>query len=374
MTRRAALVAASLALATCWLMPGVIRGNMAPTVMPGHAVGEPAGELADVHIEREQLNFDLRPLADGDAVTVEATYQVRNDGAPRQLDLVFVAAGLVDGDGGVWLDGAPVDYTTERLTPSAEPPPGIPWRPPQTTPQLAGGTVGYSAQYEGLLRFSLELGAGAHEIRVRYPAEATAYTGASPARFWQLGYSLAPARQWASFGTLDVVVQLPPGWHFAASPELTRQGDEARGSFAGIPADAIGMTMQFPVSDPDPISWLLIGVASVTGLALAALVGYLFGRAGRRPSSAWPINLLYALVASFVAIFLRGTIMRDETSVPASQAAWGYFPGIGDAIGDAFTAIAGFVVMLPVLFLAMQVVATLIGRRAAGRRPLETAG
>ena len=86
-----------------------------------------------------------------------------------------------------------------------------------------------------------------------------------PVRYWQLGYVLSPARQWASFGTLDVSVQLPSGWSFASSPGLARSGDEARGSFQGVPADSLGMTAQFPYTVAPAISLPLIGIVIALG-------------------------------------------------------------------------------------------------------------
>ena len=54
---------------------------------------------------------------------------------------------------------------------------------------------------------------------------------------------LAPARAWDGFGGLDVTVHLPACWAAASRPELARVGDELRGSFDAVPADALALTV-----------------------------------------------------------------------------------------------------------------------------------
>src|SRR5206468_1311808 len=93
----------ALPLATGW-------ANMAAppepyTVRAGSAAGEAMGGLRDVFIEHETLRLDLRPLEDGRPARVDAAYRVRNDGAARALDLLFVANGLARGAATVTVDG-----------------------------------------------------------------------------------------------------------------------------------------------------------------------------------------------------------------------------------------------------------------------------
>ena len=119
-----------LPLATGW-------GNMAAppdpaTVRHGSRVGEPAGGVRDVTIERETLHIDLRPLADAKPARVDATYRLRNDGPARTLDLLFVANGLANGGGSVAVDGRPVAAAPGQ--PAATLPAS--WRAPESTPAL----------------------------------------------------------------------------------------------------------------------------------------------------------------------------------------------------------------------------------------------
>jgi len=53
--------------------------------------------------------------------------------------------------------------------------------------------------------------------RGSYPAEAAVYRTSQLMPVWQLGYVLAPAREWGGFGRLDVRVELPRGWEAAAT-------------------------------------------------------------------------------------------------------------------------------------------------------------
>jgi hypothetical protein len=64
---------------------------------------------------------------------------------------------------------------------------------------------------------------------------------------WQLPYILAPAREWASFGGLDVTVYLPETWQAASKPSLEREDNVLRGSFAHVPADCLALAVRAPV-------------------------------------------------------------------------------------------------------------------------------
>src|SRR5688500_2611724 len=190
--------AAAVTLLLMALPGGTGWANMAEppepyTLRPGTSAGEPAGGLRDAVIEHETLRFDLRPREDGKPVLVDAAYRVRNDGAPRELDLLFVADGLARGATSVTVDGRPV-----ASTPGAAGALPRSWRPPATTPGFdsAGATIPYESRRQGTLSFRVRLPAGRHEIRVRYPAEATVYSVNELTPVWQLGYVLAPARDW----------------------------------------------------------------------------------------------------------------------------------------------------------------------------------
>ena len=318
------------ALALCLILavgllgtPAAALANMANPWQPGDPLGEPTGALRAIAIEREDLAIDLRPLAAGEPARVTATYRVRNDGTAQQLSLLFIAAALaeeVSGSPTVWLDG--VTVPSQSAAPAVLP---KTWQPPERTPALDGGE-GLRYQVEErdnrALEFSIALPSGQHDIRVSYLARATAYSGDSPVRYWQLGYVLAPARDWASFGDLDVRVELPPGWSAASEPSLSREGDVLTGAFDGVPADAMALTAQAPV----PFLIDLLPVAWLGGLLICVTVGVLAGRwlGRRRRRSAW------ALVPGFLlgCAWMAGVIVAATTTylgvVSEGQRAWTY--------------------------------------------------
>jgi hypothetical protein len=291
----AAIALAALPVATAW-------GNMAAppppeTVHHGATAGEPAGGLRDVTIEHETLRMDLRPLAHANPAMVEAVYRVRNDGPARGLDLLFVANGLARGKTTVEIDGHAVS-----ATPRAAGTLPASWRAPSATPDPAGatGTLPYEPRGEGTLAFRVSLPAGRHEIRVRYPADATAYQRNELTPVWQLGYVLAPARDWAGFGTLDVRVDVPRGWAARSSVPLRREGGALTGSFRGVPADAIALAVQKP--EPSAGPWYLLWFVLATALlALCAWLAWRLGmRLGRRGrSSAWALPASAGMVIAW---------------------------------------------------------------------------
>ncbi|HSU13113.1 hypothetical protein [Longimicrobium sp.] len=285
----------TVAAAMAALPVGSAWGNMAAppepqTVHRGSPLGEPAGGLRDVFIEHETLRMDLRPLAKARPAIVEAVYRVRNDGAARTLDLVFVANGLAKGATTVSVDGRAV-----AATPGAAASLPASWRAPATTPSLAevdtaNAQLPYEPRNEGTLAFRVSLPAGRHEIRVRYPAEASAFQDNDLTPVWQLGYVLAPARDWAGFGALDVRVELPRGWKAESNLTLRSEGSALAGTFRGVPADAIALSVQKP--EPASGVWYLLWfvfATAVLGLCAWAAwrVGGSLGRRGK--SSAWAL-------------------------------------------------------------------------------------
>jgi hypothetical protein len=292
MTRAARLRISFIAAATLLLLTlprGTGWANMAAppepeTVHTGSSLGEPAGGLRDVFIEHETLRLDLRALAKGEPVPVEAAYRVRNDGPARAVELLFVADGLARGATSVTVDGR-----TVAATPGAAGalPPG--WRPPATTPAFgsAGATLPYRSRREGTLSFRVRLPVGRHEIRVRYPAEATAYSVNELTPVWQLGYVLGPAREWGGFGGMEVRVEAPHGWRVRTEPALKREGDALVGSWNGLPADALSLSAQQP--EPAAGPWYLLwGVLTLAGLVGIGRLGWRLGAAlGRKGKTGW---------------------------------------------------------------------------------------
>jgi hypothetical protein len=310
-----------------WLAPQPASANMANPILPGDPIGEPSPALQTLTIENEMLTLDLRPLAADKAARVGATYMIRNDGATTRTDLLFVAAALSAGAAEVALDGTPVPFhrAPTRALPSS-------WQPPATTPGLGGrADLAYHTPNSRGLRFALTMPPGRHTIAVHYAARATAYSDGVPTRYWQLGYVLAPARQWAGFGGLDVSVHLPAGWSAASRPLLARQGDELTAHFTDIPADTLALTVQDPPPAPQrgPL-FVTLGDAM-----LALMMGLPAGRAlGRRQRGAlWLLPFSVLLAAG--GTWAYASVAMAEPAVDATQQAWTYRYDQGGSIGAA---------------------------------------
>ena len=367
MSRRHAPVLLLLAAALLWPSRPV-QANMANPVHAGDPIGEPSGDLRSVYIERETLTIDLRPLeaspthGDGKPAVVEAVYRVNNRGASLTTDLLFVANALTTPErSGVWLDDRPVRVRQEKAGAA----PGLPpsWRAPATTPAIGeGDAMRYETDAPSTLAFSLTLSPGSHTIRVRYAARPTAYSGDSPTVYWQLGYVLAPARQWAGFGGLTATIHVPPGWRAASDPGMTRQGDVLTGSWTRVPADALAVTVQAPPPSVPNFGAL----AGIGGLAVCVLLGGLAGRGlGRRGwSSAWatPLSLAMGFVWSFATFLTTWTAGPAALKARAGeQAAWTY--GYGEGMMAALLT----PVLLVVGIAATQTAAFVAKRRAVRR-------
>jgi hypothetical protein len=319
-----------------------------PESRPGDAPREPAGGLKSVRILSETLVIDMRPLKRLRPAVVEATYVVSNETGEHSLELVFVAASMRPGaawvwkghewspapgrpesEGGVWLDGRPVEAR------AAADETGLPavWAPPSTTPGLkpGQGELPFKSEGDGTLSFGVTLAPGRHELRVRYEARPGAYADArSDAVYWQLGYVLSPAREWAGFGGLDAKVLLPAGWGAAARPEMRREGDALVAHWDALPADTLAVTAQTDektVYDPG-LFWTALLILGVLFTAPAAFAGWglgaWLGRRGR--TSAWGL-----LVSPPVALLLYALsyVIASALSAPRApeQAA---FNQIGD--------------------------------------------
>jgi len=371
--KRTARLRLPFAVASALLLLAIPRAaawaNMAAppephTVHAGSRLGEPAGGLRGLFIEHETLRLDLRPLAKGRPVWVEAAYRVRNDGPARDLDLLFVANGLARGATSVTVDGKAVASTPGVA--GALPPT---WRAPASTPALdsAGGTLPYAPRGEGTLAFRARLPAGRHEIRVRYPAEATAYSVNDLTPVWQLGYVLAPARDWGGFGGAEVRVEAPRGWRVRTQPALRRDGDALVGRWTGLPADALTISAQQP--EPASGPWYLLWLA-MTALGLI-LIGWLGARLGaslvRKGKSRW-----WALPAS-AGLALAWTVASAVAySMVPSLVEWraGPFPGEYPLRSMRYGSTIAVLLLSPLMLLAGFVVVQLcagFARRRATR-------
>lgn len=322
----------SLVFAALLALPGAARANMAarqPEWRPGDQVREPFGLFKSVHIERETLLIDLRPLADLRPAVVEATYKVRNDGESRDVVLVFVADGLGTeesggmwvwtgsrwvrdsrakpaAEAGVWLDGQRVEGArTETGTGESLP---DKFQPPANTPAILERqeSLPYKTEGHGTISFRVTLAPGPHVFVVRYAARPSAFSDTRSHEInWQLGYVLSPAKLWESFGGLDAKVLVPEKWSAASDPAMERRGDALVKSWDTIPADSLALTLKTNERTHFD-SGRLWFAQLILGLLFTAAAGFagwkIGGWLGRRGlSSAWALPASPVVAVALVA-------------------------------------------------------------------------
>jgi hypothetical protein len=266
------------------LLPALARANIGPRWW-GDLVGEATG-VKGVEITREQLTIDLRPLASGELVRVEAIYHLRNPAAGKRLDLLFISGteGVRDFEvrlGDQVLESKQVpreEWESRRKEMPAS------WKAPTKFPGIEWKeTYARVRDWEAIpLAFSVELPTGCSELTARYRARASGTDEGHTMVTWQFPYILAPAREWSSFDRLELTVYLPGGWQSASDPALEREGEVLRGQFTGLPADTINLAVRAPV--PPGLRRTvyfylgLYGIVVVCGGVLCWLAGRLQGR------------------------------------------------------------------------------------------------
>jgi hypothetical protein len=334
----------ALLLSVC--LPAAAFANAAAPSQGGHAGAEPTG-LEEVFILRESLNIDLRRLEadshEGQLILVEAVYELENRGAERRLELVF-AFGSDFKDFRVSLDDQPVGSQPVRLSERPRS-----WDAPDTTPWLdgrkfdyAGGSSSYHNEKDSQ-SFNPVVPAGRHRLRASYSVTPTRYAG-SPVRYWQFAYVLAPAREWAGFGGLDVTVSAPRGWTVVTEPKLTPEGGDLKGHFDQLPADALALTARAPV----PFSYNLANYFFLLLFLLAVFVSpvliYIFARRrGYKLRLSWlwgaGAALLWGLLVVSTGILYA---VGAGYTIPRGQHSTTAYEGMFAIFGSVLLAVAAF--------------------------------
>lgn len=208
-------------------------------------------------------------------------------------------------------------------------------------------------------------------MRVQYSAT-PAKISSNQVITWQVGYVLAPARRWASFGTLNVLAQLPPDWLFASDPPLQRTGDEARGTFTGVPADSVALTAPYPFRSTGPLDrapfWVTVAAVAVLGLLIAFAGGTLAGRRGSSGSGLLPLSLVYGVLGGIGLLFIGALAPADGPPLPGFQAGSSYASLGAGLVNIVFLFGVSFLFAV-VLTIVMQIVAGLAARRSRRPRP-----
>ncbi len=220
--------------------------NLSGPWKPGQLLVDVQG-VKDVAIVREKLRIDLRPVEQGNAIRITATYLIEHQQPAKDLPLTFITG--VESVKGVkcTLNGMPVKFTTKQVVTMPNS-----WKPPAATPgfvpeeELLYSRSITDTQHEWIL-FTVPLQTGRQTIEVTYEVEAGAYYSQyHAAKYWQTAYILAPARTWKSFGGLDLEVLAPNNWQVKSNLPLQNQGQSWTASFDSLPADFISLTTQHP--------------------------------------------------------------------------------------------------------------------------------
>ncbi len=339
------------------LIPALAWANAAKRSSEGDAVGEPMG-MIDVAIVREDLTIDLRRLDSGGDAVVDVAYQLENRGPAKQLALIFAsgASSLVGFE--VALDDAVIPSTLVRSASLPES-----WKAPISTPGPSG-ELGYAVdRHAGAATFDLAIPPGAHKLVIRYGATPSIHHAGEPMLMHQFAYVLAPARSWTSFGQLAITVQVPPGWGAEVEPALERDGDTLKGTFTGVPADAVAITTHSPAG-----FYHVLRIVGLVGFGIVLLGGgfavsrILFKRGQRHARDAYlgsgdtAIAFAFSIVWA-VAIVAAGwfTIFGPDLALVASQVDRRGYDNMLQMIG------------IVLLALIAILVGTLLGRYA-GRR------
>ncbi len=343
----AAFVFLLLVLRFC--SPEDVLANSAAPTHGGSLGAEPSG-LEQIYILRETLNVDLRKLAENDdqTILVEAIYDVENTGAEKKLELIF-AFGSSFTDFQILLDEREIDSQSlvYKYAPAS-------WKTPEKTPWLDGNDFSYevdsrSGKSQG---FSLIMPAGKHRLKARYKA-APSYHAANPMKYWQFTYILAPAREWAGFGGLDITINAPKDWTVVTTPNLERDGETLKGSFNQIPADALALTAKAPLPILyEPLDIFLQVLWGAAIFATPVFIAVFAWKRGYKLKLSWLAGIGFAVLWTILIIstgFLAG--FGAGYVIPKNQlSSYGYV-GILYIFGSLIAGGAAFFIGIALWFL-----------------------
>lgn len=226
-----------------------LLANVAAPSQGGNTLSEPKG-IKNIDIIKEDLKIDISQLGDETVsvrdrfINVEAIYQIDNPTDIEKLELVFVIVSdaknfqfyLNDKE----IPTEPIDNKEFADRHS--------WKKPDKTP-YEDKELMYNP-YNGNLKsakFTINLPKGKHTLKAIYKAEPTVYKNVGVMKGWQFAYSLAPAKDWKSFGGLNLSVTVPKDWKFFSNIQLQQNAEVYSGTFKEIPADFLAITTQSPI-------------------------------------------------------------------------------------------------------------------------------
>ncbi len=232
--------------------------NMASPIRTGTYSASPFSSR-DIDIRKETIH--LKMDKEFNTAQFEITYFIKTDTAGKQIPLLFHARDY-KGDFKVWVDNQPValldipaEYTAtahspfEKFSDSFEPSAGE--GQPETVVIYWEKNSGIVYKLNDLKYFEADLSKGEHQIRVEYTANA--WTDVSDwVREYSFRYSLSPAKNWKSFGTLEITTDASA----VNAPLTTNLGQPASGNlnttatwnFTKLPANYFEITCKPRVS------------------------------------------------------------------------------------------------------------------------------
>lgn len=213
----------------------------------------------------------------------------------------------------------------------------------------------------GFLRFHLDMVAGQRRtVTVRYEQRATRDRAKHVNETFTFDYLLSPAKQWASFGPLDVTVHAPPDLDFSSPFPLKPEGDAYRASLPTLPEGELSFSLRsrqnlwFGWADTGNY-WIVL-TAGMLGSAIA--VGAGTGRWWQQRRR-WVSALLRLFAAGPLAASVSfAVLVLLSIAFPPHALGFGY----GGLVGGALLVLLS----IPVGAVASFVSAAVRARRAQG--------
>ncbi len=323
-----------------------VWANVAAPSQGGQTLTEPSG-IKNIDILKEDLNIDFTQLADENLpwnerlINVEAIYQIDNPTDIAKLELVFVIVSDAK-NFQFFLDDKEV---ASELIDNKEFADRQTWKKPDKTP-YQDREIMYNP-YNGKLKsakFTLKLPKGKHTLKAKYKAEPTVYKDIGVMKGWQFAYSLAPAKDWKSFGGLNLNINIPNDWKFFSNVKLEQNGENLTGNFKEIPADFLAITTQAPIP-PSYNTWTDITFFSF--LACLIIFPILLISFAVWKGYKWKNSWVYGGVAGIVWALLVGIFGFLYESYPKSVIPAGQFASYGydDIFGVFFN-----ILLIPIVF------------------------
>jgi hypothetical protein len=194
-----------LALLLCLLLATILRANMASPVKSGSATGLP---YISTYVRVLHETLKITPAADFKTCKFQVIYDIFADTSGISIPMLFVAEGY-DGGMKVWVDGMSVPVSSlvdgvqiQQVSPLSQ---FIMDEPSGNEAVVDWGERKERYAFRDLVYFIFDLSKGGHQVRVEYSA--VPWEDRSDwVRVDKFQYALSPARNWQSFGKLDVIL------------------------------------------------------------------------------------------------------------------------------------------------------------------------